>query len=207
MQRRGVTLLEIVVVLVILATLAALVVPLVDGTVKQSREAATHASMTELRAVLVGRYWTDMNDVLPGTDGYPRPNPNALNGRPPQAQPNPQPQLHFLFIAPGGLDPYNSVARRGWNGPYLQHSGARYAASDLYGEPGDATVLDGWGHPIVLQVPAVGTSDVPDPKRHARLVSAGPDGVISTPADVPRPPKSDCGDDLVLFLRTPDVRP
>jgi hypothetical protein len=103
---------------------------------------------------------------------------------------------------------YDSISRRGWNGPYVQHTGGTYTVNNTagftqaYGENGDPTVLDGWGRPIVLQRPSVA-----QPNLHARLVSAGPDGVISTPTNQQFPAKSSCGDDLVLYLRTADQRP
>lgn len=224
MRRAGVTLLEMIVVLVILVAIAALVVPLVDGTVQQSRDGVTRGSLVQLREVLLNRYGADMSAEM---DGYPRPNPAP----PDRVQ---HPQLHFLFVKPNNAPPYDPIARRGWNGPYVQHTGARLdlatlkfrgmAGAELQAErrkygvgpdelnrniTPDATVLDAWGVPIILQVPTDPTPGLTDNDRskHARLISAGADGIFDTPAIPFYPSVAQCGDDIVLYLRVPDLRP
>ncbi|MFN4259453.1 MAG: hypothetical protein ACK4RK_09140 [Gemmataceae bacterium] len=200
--RMALTLLELVVVLVILVALAALVVPMVSYLSNDSRDVVTRSSMNSLRDVIVNRYWPDMNGVMAGADGYPRPNPNDLGGR------QNHPQLVFLFSPPSGVANYDPIYRRGWNGPYLQHSGGQYLVvgsfTATFGLNGDPTVLDGWGHPIVLQQPTVGNAA--EQSLYTRLISAGPDGVIQTPANQLAPARSSCGDDLVLYLRIADPR-
>jgi len=192
---------ELVVVIVILAALAALVVPLISNTVGDSQQATTLASMRQLQDVITNRYWSEMDGVLRETDnslvpGFPQANPLSDEGRTPH-----YPQLAFLFRSPSACPPFDAVSRRGWHGPYLQHSGGRYTITGsftaLYGLTGDPAVLDGWGNPIVLQRPTV---------ESARLVSAGPDGILQTDVSVAMPTKTACGDDLVVFLSTPDVR-
>jgi prepilin-type N-terminal cleavage/methylation domain-containing protein len=58
----------------------------------------------------------------------------------------------------------------------------------VYGFPGEPSLTDPWGNPYVLQIPPAqafeGRSrDVSDEMRfhYARVVSAGPDGILSTP--------------------------
>lgn len=59
----------------------------------------------------------------------------------------------------------------------------------VYGFPGECALIDPWGNPYVLQIPpaqafsSVTTTNVPDIVRfrYARVVSAGPDGILSTP--------------------------
>lgn len=59
----------------------------------------------------------------------------------------------------------------------------------VYGFPGEAALLDPWGNPYVLQIPpaqafsSVTATNIPDAVRfrYARVVSAGPDGILSTP--------------------------
>ncbi|HSJ03780.1 MAG: type II secretion system protein [Verrucomicrobium sp.] len=79
---------------------------------------------------------------------------------------------------------------------------------------GDLTIADGWGNPIVIQCPVMDEEDQPlSPARQwhfARLVSAGLDGVLSTPSrrfaglrlDGTAPGR---GDDLVLFINRMDL--
>jgi len=65
------------------------------------------------------------------------------------------------------------------------------AGCSIYGFPGEPAMLDPWDNPYVLQVPppqafpdrAGSNTNLPDEVRfrYARLVSAGPDGRLSTP--------------------------
>lgn len=106
----------------------------------------------------------------------------------------------------------------------------------VYGFCGEAAVLDPWGNPYVIQTPP--PQAFPDVRnvsdetrfRYARIVSAGPDGVLSTPCyfenftnntdstwsndlksgsrlagKIPDGTAAARGDDLVLFLGRTDV--
>jgi type II secretory pathway pseudopilin PulG len=132
---------------------------------------------------------------------------------------------------------YNAQTAVGWRGPYLQNGITNAAAVDADDDAnltdelpasfgadsgadarvhvpvgiGDQVVLDGWGRPIVLQVPA----SCPYSQNAlgcARLVSAGPipgrdiqlNGIDTQIGDVDA---SNRGDDRVLFLHIPDPRP
>jgi hypothetical protein len=128
-----------------------------------------------------------------------------------------------LLRAPAGAPTWSPATRTGWNGPYLHVTGATYAVdatrgfTSVYGSDGDPTLMDGWRNPIVLQIPSWSGAGSPDPVdvRHARLVSAGPDGVVQTPtsdaAAAPGtarfPSRSACGDDVVVYLQVADERP
>ena len=96
-------------------------------------------------------------------------------------------------------------------------SGAR-----SYGIPGEPSILDPWGNPYVLQVPPAEAFDRPDQVteaerfRFARIVSAGPDGILSSPCfsgtgrDCRQAGRDSAGtarrgDDIVLFLQRADL--
>ena len=110
---------------------------------------------------------------------------------------------------------------------------ADYRDGFVYGFTGEPAIIDPWGNPYVLQIPppqafASGNgslADIDDDERfrYARIVSAGPDGILTTPCFfgntncsgsawgparwrdsifAGRP--ADRGDDLVLFLSRPD---
>ncbi len=204
-QHRGLTMLELMVVLGVLLVLSTLVIPVIGSRMEQSQDLATRSSLQRIRETLVDTYMDDLGDL-------PRPGLGAQQaGRPDH------PQLAYLFINPlTHLDgnpttrdhdvTFDPISRRGWRGPYLLHQGDGFVYSvnpapgfgPRYGQTGDPAVLDGWGNPIVLQEPMVpGVSDY-ERRRHARLVSAGPNGVIETDPDQLLP--NDTGDDLVLFL-------
>lgn len=169
--RSGLTLLELVVVLMITVALAGVMVPLVTDSATEAREKAAEASLTALRDV-VANYWIDSGALK----RLPRPNLMVTPTR------QDAPQLVFLFANPDHYPDatftFDPTYRVGWRGPYLREATGIYTVGGTfttrYGESGDAAVVDPWGNPIVIQNPgpiAVGLQDV-------RLVSAGPNGVI-----------------------------
>ena len=201
----GLTLFELLAVMGILLVLGTLVVPVVGSRIGQSRDEVTRQSLQRLREAIVGTYHDDM-------DGLPRPGEAAM-----AAGRADHPQLAYLFVNPEThLDgnsltrdydiTFDPISRRGWRGPYLLHKGSGFpytpdvgrGFSTRYGKAGDPAVLDGWGNPIVLQEPTDTNATAYDRSRHARLVSAGPSGVIDTDPNQLLP--ADRGDDVVLFL-------
>lgn len=198
-RRRALTLLELSVVMTIVAMLAALVIVMVGDAADTARLQATEATLREVQAIILNRYALDMagkssvSSHLLVRLGLPGPSADLLvpAGR------ISRPQLAFLFVNPltnGTAPTYDPVSGRGWRGPYLLISAGRYPGMDPdssavargftteYGVPnsspgagdGDPTVLDGWGHPVVIQ-----GSTLSD----ARLVSAGPDGNLLETSD------------------------
>ena len=231
MMRRGVTLMELVVVLAVLTMLGALLVPVLfptiqtskDGPAKTPERVVTEATMNRLRQTIVGTrdhrgYW---NDLLPS-----------------QSDTTPWPwTMTDLFIPPTylptNLQSFDPTIRRGWHGPYLLQETGRYPISGSngftfnsafvlggsniqasgtggggYGLANDPAIIDGWGHPIVIQWPS-NTADTTlslaaQQAQFVRLVSAGPNGVIDTPlTDTPNTDATGAltGDDVILYLR------
>lgn len=229
--RAAFTLMEMLVVVVILAAVAALVVSNVDRTRDDAELTVARATMQTMREALVGSpagpgYLSDMKHV-PGFQILAVRTHDLLS---PTSYP-----LHARF------DP---VANRGWRGPYLQNAqgvpnanvarGGRFPApgearvegeatfaergffpaASIYGQVDDLTAADPWGSPIVLQVPPLAAFTYPSNAakqfRYARLVSAGPDGVLTVPADRLASRLMDGtaalrGDDVVLFLDRADT--
>ncbi len=215
----GLTLLELVVVLMILVALAGVVVPLVSDSVVDSLDTGTRASLTALRDV-VSTYWIDSGS----SKKLPRPEAASITaGR------ADHPQLIFLFVNPTTLDDnnpmtsdteftFNAAYRVGWRGPYLRQATGRFPnpvdivessplplgskptyaeagffPANRYGEPGDSVIVDPWGNPIVIQNPGA-TAGVQD----VRLVSAGPNGVLSTDPTVMTSLLGSTGDDIYV---------
>jgi prepilin-type N-terminal cleavage/methylation domain-containing protein len=217
-RRQGLTLLELLIVMTILVALATLIVPTMGYLGRRSQALAARENLQRLQELIVNRYWADMGE-LPGPA-------LDLDGNVLEPDREDHPQLRYLFVNPDRAanpnDPFifernrNILSGRSWQGPYISHSGARYALMDadgfttLYGLDGDPAVLDAWGRPIVLQlpteVPAGLTSGMDDfeirriQRMHARLVSAGPNGRIETPTDELMPTAAERGDDVVMFL-------
>lgn len=189
--RNGFTLIELLVVLGILGAVGSLVIATVsremtidDGTGRSltASEVATFTTFDEIQKALMGDTFNS---------GYFTHN-LALPSR-----------IAGLFDDIDSIGSFDFATGRGWNGPYLIETGARYGDSTepadadnfiaAYGDDDDAAVLDAWGKPIILQQP-----DTDD----ARLVSAGPDGLLET--DPNDPVDTDRGDDLVQFLLATD---
>lgn len=196
---RGFTLAEMLIVLTVIATLATMVSFRLTATSRQSADTLTRVSLRQLRQAILADYRDDMFEQLP----YPQDPARA-----------PHPQLHYLYVNPAsyvtGLPTdwdYDPVSGRGWSGPYLTQA-APYVVdlsrgfTPAYGEAGDDAPLDAWGNPIVLQQPMVlGAVYSATNLQSARLVSAGPNGVINTPENVATPSLNQQADDLILFLR------
>lgn len=199
-HRRALTMLEMVMVLTVLAVLAGIAIPLVGNTGVAAQVTSTTTTLRRLQDLLVNRYRNDLRGfnlsttaTQVNTDGLPRPSVDQVSssGRPIT------PQLRYLFVNPLTEAPYpnyDPITRLGWNGPYLMASGATLptTAANTYGLAGDPTVVDGWGHPIVLQ-----WFDTTNPGQfndfssgqtlvtgqQAVLVSPGPDGLLTTAHD------------------------
>jgi type II secretory pathway pseudopilin PulG len=204
-----VTLVELVVVVLIVVTLSLLVVPNMAGVVEDAPDVATRGSMSTLRNAALG-FLTDARRMpRTVTELFLRPT---------------SPPLPPLL----GVPPFDPATGLGWRGPYVATSTGVYALdkptdpepknfTGAYGQEGDPACLDGWGSPIVVQVPDLHADGIDsEDERRVRLVSAGPDGVLDTPLLTPDvlppgtawfPSKEQCGDDLVHYLRVADLRP
>ncbi|WP_022949836.1 hypothetical protein [Methylohalobius crimeensis] len=252
----GFTLLELTVVLLVLLSLAAVVLPYTQGTVSQAACQATDATMAAVRDAIMGSaagpgYYSDIRNHLPyyrdGSGNEDCHDDTATGG-------DPHYHLHFLVnastfdsanpksLCPGSLGQFKPRLALGWRGPYLQGGGGKlvdptklnssfskvasnpptndqyvhfdHTATGSASHENDYYVLDHyrWRNPIVLQVPDDNDSDPNDciaigypngdGKMCARLVSAGPDGILNT--QIIDADASKRGDDRVLFLRIPD---
>ena len=216
-NRRGLTLLELVVVIAILAIVAGFVVPLAGNLIASGKTTATNANLALIRNAIMGTsdkpgFYNDTGQ-LPST-------------------------IKDLFINPfpsgNPLSTFNRDTNLGWRGPYLIPSGGTYPATfpqyasgsggypgTGYGSTGDPAIFDAWGNPIVLQIPNQTASYASPPfssalaadLQFARLVSAGPNGTIDTPQNAvdslgnPYPSADARGDDIVLFLQHSDSDP
>jgi len=175
----GLTILELLVVLVVLVAVAGIIVPNVTdlrlgfaGDQKPPQRIATEQTLMQVRAAILGTngqkgLWQDLGERdadLPQT-------------------------IAELFVPRIGWPIFDPNSRLGWRGPYLMSSGAQDA--------GSPAVLDGWGNPIMIQMPDA---------QHIRLVSKGEDGELTINPAEPMPALPDCGDDVVLFLRVADTR-
>ncbi|MGX2038968.1 type II secretion system protein [Methylocaldum sp. MU1018] len=214
-NQRGMTLVELSVVLMVLIGLAGIAMPYLSGTSRAAACQTTDASLAVLRDAIMGSgaapgYRGDMGDL-------PR-HPTAAAGS--------GHSLHYLLADWDVSDPdclppndpgnascdrhraFNPATRRGWHGPYLLNGST---LNETTGELGVRDMFRNRGA-IVLQIPcndvdADNTCDAGEARiaDYARLVSPGPDGALDTSeADANAANRHD---DRVLFLRLPDPRP
>jgi type II secretory pathway pseudopilin PulG len=115
-------------------------------------------------------------------------------------------RLSELSIQPADLPAHDPIRGFGWRGPYLSPVRGVYAVDAEqgfladYGNSGDPVPLDLFDRALVLQRPdAQG--------RYLRVVSAGANGKLETPAQENYPARSICGDDALLYIREADLRP
>jgi len=194
LRRRGFTFVELIVVASILVVLAGLVLYRAGDAGAQARVDATIASEIAVRDAICGTqsapgFLGDLGEIpIRTADLFEQP-----------------------LALPSGtsVTPFDRFTARGWNGPYLLRSTGRYQVAppfgftSFYGQDGDPAVIDPWGRPIVLQWPTVPAISLDERQSFARLVSAGPDGVLNTPSNVLGPDLNDqsqVGDDVVVYL-------
>jgi type II secretory pathway pseudopilin PulG len=206
-KRVGLTLLELVIVVAILAIVAGFIIPSGAYLEKRAKYTAANASLAAIRDAIAGT--ADKPGYYSDTGQYPN-------------------TLQDLFVQPAGIPAFNRDTGRGWRGPYLLNATATYPAYTNgflgptssppygitgnpanYGTTGDSAIVDPWGNVIILQWPTSGTPA--QNQAFIRLISAGPDGIVETPQSDPGDPSepyyplpADRGDDIVLFINHAD---
>jgi prepilin-type N-terminal cleavage/methylation domain-containing protein len=190
-QKHAMTLLELLIVVAVLVALAGLVIPMFSDIATRAADVTTRATLTAIARAITG---------VPEAPGF-----RQDLGKLPTA-------IGDLLVI-GSHPTFEPASARGWRGPYLLHHGAVYAIdaskgfTTAYGSAGSPTLRDAWGNPIVLQFPAKAGTDftAEEKSTYVRLISAGPDGVLDTPADVLMPASAARDDDLLLFIATADL--
>jgi len=179
-KQKGMTLIELTVVLLILVALAGLALPYVSGTSRKALCDATDVSMMNIKQVIMQRYYLDTLGNLPKdtkdlTDFADY-------------------SLDYLFKKPSEWSPFDLDSQVGWRGPYLQ-GGMLLGATDVSSlhssfksttfvnkvlANGQTVALDSWGRPFVIQVVSKANCSsnwgiTTNELQCARLVSAGSD--------------------------------
>lgn len=205
-QRSGLTLLELLVVMMILIAMALILIPSFNnieivtpaGAAESPGQIATQATMLTIREAIAGEDGV-IETLSHKSSALPLNIHDLVQAEAPEK---------LLETAPE-LKDYDPINKIGWHGPYI-HATGRNAT-------GKPTVVDGWGNELELQVDFDKDGIINQVEsKYIRVVSGGPNGIIDTPADLSnmKPGRnvaseltlSECGDDLVLFLRFPDNR-
>ncbi|MEZ6094006.1 MAG: hypothetical protein R3C03_07170 [Pirellulaceae bacterium] len=202
---RGLSLLELLVVLVIVTATALIVIPTlsvrIDTPTKNAAspdEVVTQHTLTVLRDAMVGEDGV-MENLAHKPEALPHQITELLDAEAPEHVQKSTPELAH----------YDPMIGIGWRGPYLIPTGRN--------ELGLPTVVDGWGNEVKLQIDFDEDGEINQTEsQYARVVSSGPNGLFETPGDLSnmKPGRDsvreltmeECGDDVVLFLRTPDIR-
>ncbi len=162
--RRGFSLIELVLVVMVLAILAGFVIPLIGnftpGGEKSEKQIVTETSMLAIRDAILGTAtspgaWADMGKQP------------ALFPRKPFWLTLEYEQLSSLAPAIYAKGPFDPVTKIGWRGPYLKGSLVHDSEGEIVRDPeGNPFLRDGWNQGIEIVVP---DNDV----NYARLVSRG----------------------------------
>ena len=192
--QKGMTLIEITVVLLVLVALAGLTVPYVSGISRKALCDATDVSMANIKRAIMDRYYLDTLGSFP----------QDLNGL--TVAGTPKYNLHYLFSNTnlGGsrthkvFDPDTAT---GWRssgylqgGVTLENDLSGTFSNSAYTDPfkqGHIVSLDAWGNPIIFQVPSSGKE---------RLVSAGSNKILDTKII-----NNSSDNDRVLYLQNTPV--
>lgn len=224
---------ELLLVVTIIAALSALVVGIVDHTRDDAEITVARASMKTIAEGISGSadgtgYVADFKTVpgfqssgirlhdLFSPSSYPvygSYDPAARRGwRGPYLRPGAG--VANLDASRSGRFPEAGDRRSVGDATFLDRGFYTTPSFSPYGIPGDLGLADPWGNPYVIQTPPVsafaGAAGDALRFRHSRVVSAGPDGFLSTPADrlAGRQPDGLTparGDDLVHFLNRADI--
>lgn len=160
--RRGLTLLELVVVLVIMSALAGVAIRMTGRVADQSRYEATQRTLEEVRDAIVGPTVAPTTEASAAVASFV-----ADVGRPPTgldellANVNNLPLFEVIPAADTGQPHADVLVPRGWRGPYVRLP------------VGAATIRDGWGRDLVTTVDG-STSLL------TQMASLGADGLLDT---------------------------
>jgi len=220
-NQKGVTLIELTVVLLILIALAGLTIPYIGGTSRKVLCDATDVSMANIKKAIMDRYYLDTLGYFPKDTK----DKTVLTDY----------SLEYLMTKPDGWLVFDPDSQVGWRGPYVQGGKTNSFAVDgdddsnktdelhsSFGNPtyinkpvavNDLVVWDAWGRPIVIQVPSACPAPYAStPEKCARLVSAGPVPGrdiqnFGLTAKLNNGAATDRGTNRVLFLLIPDPDP
>lgn len=112
-DRKGFTLIELILVIVILGIIAAVAIPRMGDFTESSRQSATLSELQTLKRAIVG------NPSVVAGGRYIDVGFEGHLGHPPAS-------LGELGRMPDSLAVYNKFTRIGWNGPYLDTSGGKF---------------------------------------------------------------------------------
>lgn len=112
-DRKGFTLIELILVIVVLGIIAAVAIPRMGDFAESSRQSATLSELQTLKRAIVGNASVVAGGryVDVGFEGH--------LGHPPAS-------LWELGRMPDSLAVYNKFTRIGWNGPYIDTSGGEF---------------------------------------------------------------------------------
>ncbi|MEO9595614.1 type II secretion system protein [Rhodopirellula bahusiensis] len=179
-SRSGLTLIELVVVLSILAAVSSILIPVFSGTIQNANQVATTCSLNQIGDA-IGDYWRDTKHIPLDGIGSVATETNRFD-------------IDWLFANPvtgDGTFDFSFDTRIGWRGPYLWTSTGDQVAA------GSPFMIDAWNRSFSIQDVAPSTQP-----RDLRIVSAGPDGVVSIPPSTATSAltSTDVGDDLYVAL-------
>lgn len=196
MIRRGMTLLELLVVLAILAVLTTVAVTLMDSTIDQARFDATQRSLQNVHDAIQGATAQSGANVA-ATSGFLNDIgrlPIIINGDPlrelwdgtafPRSYDQRPVSVSARPSTSGSSSLTSIILPDGWRGPYLRLPPGN---NDL--ATGTPRILDGWGNPLRVIDPTSGATLIANGSKVQVIASWGADnaadtGSLATPLDL-----------------------
>jgi prepilin-type N-terminal cleavage/methylation domain-containing protein len=205
MRRSGMTLVELVVVLVILAVLTTIAISMTDNVLDQSRFDATRTTLDNMRTAIVGSgnpqdlsgsfvsdlgtlpsQWTDLTSLTTPAayPVYSNYTTFSTSGTAvPQTPPAGMNSVNWMAGNANETEAFKALSSipitlsAGWRGPYLRL-------------PPNGTLTDGWGNPFAAPVVAAGALTISSPGK---------------PIDVDSPAGSPFSSQLAIAIPTPNL--
>lgn len=188
MQKRGFTLIEIIVALFIVAFLSASVSVAVGKSSERAAIVTTLSEMNTIKDVVQDRFYPDLGLIPEDTD-EPATATRFLCLSDDGGAGNPLYDEMRDFVGSDTLMTWDKRLKQGWQGPYLEPDGRYYDTVEMQYYP---VLTDAWKNPYQM------LAEFSQDRATARIVSFGRNGRDDGGSGYPVP--DDIGDDVVVFL-------
>ena len=197
----GYTLVEVTAVIAVTAVLAAVLLPVIKGKIEQAKKSRTLKD-TQMLAASIQQLYLDTG-YWPLNDHDPEDSPNiAILVTKAGTTPNYSGSAVWTGSAGESILPTASLGGVDAFSNHLVINAADYDGKDWKGAYLSEVKSDPWGHKCLCNIGFITKKDNQGVLTNAiYVISAGPNGVIETPADQPLKTATIAGDDIAYRIR------